>query len=98
MEAHGVSGAPTSSNIGFKRLGQIYETQVQERNKKPNAQIVPISTKQAIDDKDLQICITAGWVSATSIEDITEEQLVDCVKHLCLRDKNAEDLYFTMEQ
>lgn len=97
IEAPKLTGASTQNFVEFKRKRELYEKQVQKRNKEPNNQVVPFSLRASIDDADLRIFIAAGWITAQTIDSITEQQLMDCVSKRCERDENGEDLYLITE-
>lgn len=58
----------------------MYEKQVGEKNREPGVKITATSYRASIDDSYLRMFLTAHWIQADSIKDITENQLKECVK------------------
>lgn len=93
VEAPQLRDVSTKNFVEFKRLTEQYEKQVQEKSQEPNTIIVPIASKASSDDGNLRILIVVGWISAPSIQDITEEEIVQCVKQHCQNGEKGEYMY-----
>lgn len=58
--------------IEFKHQPEIYYNQINEKERQLKEDIVPTSYRASIEDDDLTTCIDAGWINASSINEITE--------------------------
>lgn len=80
LDAPRLEGISTTHFVSFQRARQVYEQKVDEKNKEPGTSITKISYKSSIERKYLTMMITAQWIEATKIEDITEEGLKKVVE------------------
>lgn len=97
LEAPRLKGVSTKEFNQFFRLRELYEKQIAERNREPGLNLTATSYRASIDDSDLRIFLTAGWVEATDISSITEEQLRECVKKRSVREVGGEQLHIVEE-
>lgn len=92
LEAPKLKGISTKNFITFLRLREAYERDVDEKNKEPGVQLTPTSYKASVDRTQLKTFITAGWVKADKLEDITEEQIKECIKKRAVREASGAEL------
>jgi len=97
LEAPRLKGVSTKDFNQFFRLREIYEKQIQERNREPGLNLNPTSYRASIDDSDLRIFLTAGWVEAADISSITEDDLKEGVKKRSIRTVGGEQLHIVEE-
>lgn len=93
VEAPRLKGVSIRQFIEFRRLRDLYEKQVLEKRRHIKEDIIPTFLRASIEDDDLRICIAAGWIDASSIEQITEEQIRQCIDERCKRETTGEQLY-----
>lgn len=93
LEAPSLRGVSTRHFIEFKRLRLLYEKQIEEKSRQLKEEIVPTSYRASIEDDDLRTFITAGWIEANSIDELTERQIQECVESRCHRPIDGEKLY-----
>lgn len=60
VKASRLRGVSLKDFITFKSLRELYETQGEEKNEEPAANICPTSNKVSIKDADLQIFFATG--------------------------------------
>lgn len=58
----------------------MYEKQIKEKAKQLREEIIPKSYKASIDNVSLGNYIGAEWIEASSIDEITEQQVQKCLK------------------
>ena len=80
LEAPRLTGVSTKEFVKFKKARELYEQQVEEKNREPGVSIVATSYKASIESALLRIMIAAEWVPVKSIDEITEEHLISCVE------------------
>ncbi|CAN8067529.1 unnamed protein product [Agarophyton chilense] len=80
LEAPRMCGVATKDVIVFKRQRDLYDKQIAEKNDEPGGEVTPTSYRESIDYYLLSIFISAEWIKAESMEDITEEQVQNCVR------------------
>lgn len=59
--------------------GPLQETNLRE-NRDAGSKVQVVFYKASVEDADVRLCIAAGWIEASSMENITEEQIMLCVK------------------
>ena len=74
-----MKGVTTSDFVAFKRLREIYESDVAEKNKEDGIKVTPTSYKMSIDRRFLRTFIAGEWIKAESVDKVTEEQLKSCI-------------------
>ena len=79
LEAPRLQGVALKDFVKFKKARELYEQQVEEKNRDPGTQIAATSYKASIDKALLRIMIAAEWVPVSSLNELTEEHLVSCV-------------------
>lgn len=92
LEAPRLQGVATKHFTQFKRKRELYEKQLAEKNREPGSNFPVTSYRASIDDAYLRIFITAHWIKATSLEEITEEELVGCVEARASHDPEGYEL------
>lgn len=80
LEAPRLQGVATKHFTAFLKKRELYEKQVEEKNREPGVKITATSYRASIDDSYLRIFLTAEWIKAESLDKITEEQIKDCIK------------------
>lgn len=70
-----------------------YEKQIEEKGRQLKEDIVPTSYRASKEDDDLKKFISAGWMEATSIVEISKCQIHQCVDEGCKRKVNGVQLY-----
>lgn len=93
IEAPRLKGLSTGEFIEFKKLRDLYEKQIEEKSRHRKEEIFATSYKASIEDDDLEIFIAAGWIEASSVDEIAERQIVQCIEERCKREVNGEQLY-----
>ena len=86
IEAPRLKGVATADFVEFMRERKIYELAIQEKNKDPSTSITPISYKASVERNHLRVFISHKWLSANSVEEVTEENLQDCFKKRATRE------------
>lgn len=81
LEAPSVRGISTKHFIEFKRLRELYKSQVEEKSRQLNKEIVPTSYRALMKDEDLKTFFAAAWIEANSIEEISERQIKQCEEY-----------------
>lgn len=76
LHLRGVSGQHFTS---FLKEQELYNKQLEERNKDSGFQVSPTSNCASIGDEDLRVFSTANWISAPRVYEITEKGLQKCV-------------------
>lgn len=92
LEAPRLRGVSTQHFTTFLKERELYEKQLEEKNKDPGFKVSPTSYRASIDDEDLKIFITANWISASSVDEITEEELQKCVHSRAVREISENQL------
>ena len=85
LEVPRLKGTTTKEMNAFLRARDLYEKQIAEKNAQPDVNVPLVTYRAAIDDNFLRLFITFGWVAATNISDITEEDLKACIKNRASR-------------
>lgn len=93
IEAPKLRGVSTKHFIEFRKNRELYEKQINEKNQEPGTRVPLISYKSSIENADLNIFIAAGWVSAATIDHITELQIRQCIEDRCHRVLDGEHLH-----
>lgn len=75
----------------------MYEKQVEEKSKQLPEESLPKSYMAAIDNVDLEIFLAAEWIEASSIDEIREQQVQQCVEERCKRKTEGDQLYLIEE-
>lgn len=76
-----------------KRFRELFEKEIEGKNKEPGTNICPTPYKACREDTDLQILFAIGWVPVQAIQEITKEHLIKSVKSRCLKTKSGENLF-----
>eukprot|EP00171_Calliarthron_tuberculosum_P002686 IDg2686t1 len=79
IEAPRLSDITTASFVLFKQKREIYERVITEKKADANVQIPLTTYRSSIPKPMLELFLLANWVSATKLEDITEDHLRACV-------------------
>lgn len=66
--------------VEYKKARQIYEFQIEEKNRKPGTAVTATSYLASFEDSYLCLFIAAGWITAETVSDISEEQLKECIE------------------
>eukprot|EP00171_Calliarthron_tuberculosum_P003196 IDg3196t1 len=82
VEAPRLTDVATSDFVTFKMRRQTYERVISEKNYDPLVNIPLTTYKSSISKHVQQLFVLANWVSASNLDDITEEQLKACVAAL----------------
>eukprot|EP00737_Agarophyton_chilense_P000949 gb/GEZJ01001057.1/.p1 GENE.gb/GEZJ01001057.1/~~gb/GEZJ01001057.1/.p1 ORF type:complete len:583 (-),score=92.79 gb/GEZJ01001057.1/:1849-3597(-) len=93
LEAPRLQGVATKHFTYFLKLRELYEKQISEKNRELGLTITPTSFKASIDDSLLKIFITAEWISATAVSEITEDELTKCIKERASFKPEGNDLF-----
>lgn len=93
LEAPRLNGVSTKHFTKFLMERELYEKQVSEKNKEPGVDITPASYRASIIDEDLEIFVTARWVSSETVSSVTEEELRKCIRDRAVRETNADQLW-----
>lgn len=72
LEAPHLAGVSNKHFVEFKRLRELYEKQIQEKNAQSSNHFTPTSYKMSIEHSDLGTFIAAGWVEAAIIIELME--------------------------
>ena len=80
LEAPHLTGVSIKHFTAFQKKRELYEKQVDEKNREPGVKITPTSYRASIDDSHLRMFMTAHWIKADSIQEISEYQIRDCIK------------------
>lgn len=78
--------------VEFRTLREINEQRIEEKNNEPGTDIVPMSYRASFFEVDLKIFIAAQWVMASSVDEITEEQIISVVAENCKIKETGEQL------
>lgn len=97
IEAPKLCGLSTKHFIEFRKLRELYEKQIKEKNQEPGTRVPLVSYKSSIEDADLRIFVDARWVEASNVDAITEMQIRQCVADRCHRVLDGEHLYVIEE-
>lgn len=92
LEAPKLKCVSTKHFSTFVRLRDTYERDVEENNKEPGVNITPTSYKASVDRAHLKIFITAGWVTSTEVDKVTEDEIKDCIKKRAVREASGAEL------
>lgn len=71
--------------------------QISEKNKKPNTSIPLVSYEASIENGDLRLFVAVAWVESSSIEKITEQQILSCIQNRRHRLLDGKRLYLINE-
>lgn len=93
IEAPRLRGVSTKHFTQFYRLRQLYEKQIEEKNKEPGTSVNAVSYRASIDDADLKIFVAAKWIDVDDISKITEDQLKECVKSRSVKTLDGSQLW-----
>lgn len=85
----------TKNFIVFRRFRELYMKHIGESDKEPGTNICLTSYGASIENTDLQIRIATEWVLVQPIQEIKEDNLIDCVRNRCLRTEDGENLFST---
>lgn len=80
LEAPRLQGISTKHFTNFQKKRDLYKKKVAEKNRDPEISIIPTSFRASLNDSYLRIFLTAHWIQAETIDEITEQQLQDCIK------------------
>lgn len=75
-----LKGDATHHFIELKQLLEVYEKQIEKKRRQLRKTIVPTSFKASIENGDLEIFIAAEWIEAYSINEVTEQQVQECIE------------------
>ena len=64
----------------YRRTRELYEKQIAEKNGQPGVNFTAGTYRASIDERFLRMFVMFGWVEATDIMNITEEELNKCIK------------------
>lgn len=93
IEAPRLKGISTKDFIAFKRDRELYEKQVNEKNKDPNNKIPLTSVLASIDKRFLKTFIAAQWISVDSIDKITDALVTNCIESRTSREIDVGNLH-----
>lgn len=93
LEALSLTGISTWHFIEFKCLREIYEKEIEEWEGQFKEDIVPTTYQASIEDENLKMFIYAGWFKATSIDEMSEHPIKQCLEERCKRNVNRDQLY-----
>ncbi|CAN8071777.1 unnamed protein product [Agarophyton chilense] len=92
LEAPRLQSVTVRNFASFQKKRELYEKQVEENNREPGVDITPLSYEASIENYLLQIFLTAEWIKAADIKDITEEQLKSCIQTRASFNPDGNDL------
>lgn len=75
-----LNGVSVEDFIEIERTRYLYEKQLDNGNRQSNDMIVATSYRASIQDDNMRIFISAGWIPIFSLREITEELLKSCKK------------------
>lgn len=106
IQAPGFQAVSIKRVVNFKIHHEFYKKHIKRKNRELNSNVHIVSYKASIVDADLHLFIGAGWIEASSIENITEEKIVQVVEsqehrlsdgeHLCLLNYSFKPLHLKM--
>lgn len=79
--------------VESKRPREHQETEREEQPRHLKEEIVPASCRASIDDDDLKIFISAGCIESSSIDELTEPQIEQCLERRCKTETTGKKLY-----
>lgn len=80
LDAPKLKGIETADFVAFQRERSVYERRVSEKSAELGVSVPLTSYRNSIEDPILRMLVTAQWVSASSIDTVTESQLKQCIK------------------
>lgn len=92
LEAPRLEGIATKNVIELKWLRDVYDKQLSFQFKQTNMESTPTSYQVPMQDPDFDIFITTRRIKASSVSEIIEERLIQCVKDKCVCEVNVEQL------
>ena len=87
-----LGGIKTKDSVLFRQKRKIYELRISEKNADGNTDIQLTTYCDFIPKPFLRISVLGDWVSATTIESITEEELKDCIEGKACVNPNEYEL------
>lgn len=97
IEAPRLRGVSTKHFIDFKKRRELYEKQIEEKNKDSATSIPLVSYKSSVENADLRLFIAARWVPVDTIEQITELHIRQCIQDRGHRLLDGEHLHLITE-
>lgn len=79
IEAPRLSGIKTEDFVRFKQKREIYVRRVNEKNSDTTTQIQLTTYRDSISKPILRLFVLGDWVAAETVDDITEQQLQECI-------------------
>ena len=80
VEAPRLTDISTSDFVAFAQGREVYERQGEEKNADAATKMPLTSYRNSISKAILELFVVAGWVSASRTEEITEQELKECVE------------------
>lgn len=78
--------------VTFKEKRSIFERMIKEKNKDVSVQIPLTTYRDTIEESILELFIIANWAQATSVENVTEDQIRACIEKLARVDEKDYDM------
>ena len=79
LEAPRLKGMSMEEMIAFIRRREEYEAVVREKNNEPGVQIQLTSYRNSVDPRVLRMMYRAKWITAQSLDSITDEDIKQCI-------------------
>ena len=79
LEAPRLTDITTEAIAVFKEQRATYERQVDEKNSDSSTQITKTTYRNSVDQSVLDVFVMAQWVPVHSVEEVTEQQIRDCI-------------------
>lgn len=74
VETPRLRGVSVKHFIKLKKIRDIYEKEVLEKDKQKHTEIAATSIKGSMEDADLKTFLATGWIKADNIEEINQER------------------------
>jgi len=92
LEAPLLSGLSVEDFVRFKKDREKYELEVQEKNKEDGVEITPAGYITSVDRTLLKVLFKRGYIVANSFEDITDDDIRECIGRKSVRPEDDLDL------
>ena len=78
--------------VTFKEKRLVYERRVSQKNRDPSVNIPFTTYRDSVSESVLRMFVTARWIEADSVGNITEEQLKGCIERRARVDERDYNL------
>ena len=85
-------GVTYADFMKFKEAHEVYEREVDEKNKEPGVKIQKASHVTCVDPTVLELLVERAYINRDSVRDATEKDIFNCIENRCERPKGQFEL------